>query len=120
MRKTGFSFALLAAASGIAGYYAAAYAAAGPVHIEVVAQKFSFGPKEIHLKKGQTVTVVLKSTDFVHGFAVPDFNVRADGIPGKTTELTFTPNKTGRFAFLCDNFCGEGHDMMSGFVVVTD
>ena len=71
------------------------------------------------LKKGKPVTFALTTSDFVHGFNVPDFNVRADLIPGKTVEVTFTPDRAGRFAFLCDNFCGEGHDRMSGFLVVS-
>jgi cytochrome c oxidase subunit 2 len=120
MSGTVWRFVAVAALAAVTGYYAAAFAAAAPARIEVVASKFDFSAKEIRAKKGQPLTVVLRSTDFVHGFAVPDFNVRTDGIPGKTVELTFIPDKRGRFVFLCDNFCGEGHDRMSGFLVVTD
>ena len=88
--------------------------------IEITARKFAFDPKEIRIKKGSRVTIVLSSPDFVHGFAVPDFNVRADGIPGKTVEITFVADKAGKFTYLCDNFCGEGHDKMSGFFIVTE
>ena len=87
--------------------------------IEVQARKFTFGPNEIRVKKGQRVTIVLTSPDFVHGFAMPDFNVRGDGIPGKTVEITFVADKAGKFIYLCDNFCGEGHDKMTGFLIVT-
>ena len=85
-----------------------------------MAAKFAFGPKEIRVKKGQRITIVLTSPDFVHGFSVPDFNVRADGIPGKTVEVTFVADKAGKFIFLCDNFCGEDHDKMTGFLIVTE
>ena len=107
---------------GIAGYFAAAVAlgAAGAERIALTATKFEFSAKEIRLKKRKPVTFVLTTSDFVHGFNVPDFNVRADFIPGKTIEVTFTPDRAGQFAFLCDNFCGEGHDHMSGFLIVTD
>jgi cytochrome c oxidase subunit II len=88
--------------------------------ITIDARKFEFGPKQIQVKKGQRVTIVLTSPDFVHGFALPDFNVRADGIPGKTVEITFVADKAGKFIYLCDNFCGEDHDRMSGFLVVTE
>ena len=30
------------------------------------------------------------------------------------------PDRAGRFVFLCDNFCGEGHDRMTGFLVVEE
>ena len=53
------------------------------------------------------------------GFNVPDFGVRGDIIPGKTTRLDLTPDKTGTFTFLCDIFCGDGHEGMSGTLVVT-
>lgn len=114
--------AAIAAFFGIAGYFAAAVAngATGAARIALTAKKFEFSAKEIRLKKGKPVTFALTTSDFVHGFNVPDFNVRADLIPGKTVEITFTPDRAGRFAFLCDNFCGEGHDRMSGFLVVTD
>jgi cytochrome c oxidase subunit 2 len=97
---------------------AASNAETPAVRIEVAARKFEFGPKEISVKKGQRVTIVLTSSDFVHGFSIPDFNVRADAIPGKTVEISFVANKVGKFIYLCDNFCGEGHDKMSGFIVV--
>lgn len=115
-------FAAVATVFGAAGYLSAfiANGAAGPVRVKLEARKFDFSATEIRVKKGQPVTLVLSGNDFVHGFSVPDFNVRADIIPGKTVEVTFTPGRTGRFHFLCDNFCGEGHDRMAGFLVVTD
>ncbi len=114
--------AAIAAFSGAAGYFAAACAAGGavPERIALTAMKFEFSVKEIRLKKGKPVTFVLSTPDFVHGFTVPDFNVRKDMIPGKPVEVTFTPDRAGRFVFLCDNFCGEGHDRMTGILVVTE
>ena len=82
--------------------------------------KFSFTPSELRLKTGVAVTLMLSTEDFVHGFSVPDFNTRIDLVPGKTVELTLTPNRAGRFVFLCDNFCGDGHDRMTGTMIVTD
>jgi cytochrome c oxidase subunit 2 len=55
----------------------------------------------------------------VHGFSLPDFGVRRDVAPGAPVEVTITPAKSGRFHYLCDNFCGEGHDRMGGLLVVT-
>ena len=60
------------------------------------------------------------AVDFPHGFGLPDFGLRVDQVPGKVVELAFTPDKAGRFHMLCDNFCGEGHDKMSGWLVVSD
>ncbi len=110
---------LVAAVCGPAGYYAAA-AAESPQRIALTATKFHFSATEIRVKKGRPVTLVLTTPDFVHGFAIPDLNVRVDLIPGKTVEVRFTPDRTGRFVFLCDNFCGEGHEKMTGFLTVTE
>ena len=90
-----------------------------PRVIPVIARKFVFIPSEITLKKGEMVTIELTSPDVVMGFNAPDFKVRADIVPGQVARVTFTPDKTGRFTFLCDIFCGDGHEGMSGTLVVT-
>ena len=70
--------------------------------------------------KGHALTLALTAADFPHGFNLPDFNVRRDLVPGKSLELNFTPDRKGRFTYLCDIFCGDGHDRMSGVMVVAD
>ncbi len=90
------------------------------IRVEMLAGKFAFVPNQFSVKKGQRVTVVLSAIDFMHGFSVPDFEVRGDGIPGKPVEISFVANKAGKFVYLCDNFCGEGHEHMSGFMTVTE
>ena len=72
------------------------------------------------MRRGERVTLLLATLDFAHGFSVPDLNVRVDLVPGKVVELALHPERAGRFGFLCDNFCGEGHDEMSGTIVVTE
>ena len=90
-----------------------------PRRIGIEARKFEYTPDQITVRVGLPVTLVLSTLDFAHGFSLPDFGVRADAVPDKTVELTFTPDKTGRFAWVCDNFCGEGHDEMSGWLSVS-
>lgn len=86
--------------------------------IAIVASRFSFSPMEIHAAQGEEITLVLSATDFVHGFAIPELNARVDAQPGKTVELALPALRKGRYAWLCDNFCGEGHDRMIGTLVV--
>ena len=52
------------------------------------------------------------------GFSVPDFKVRGTIIPGQKTEVAMTPDKIGEFTFLCDVFCGSGHENMEGTIRV--
>jgi cytochrome c oxidase subunit II len=105
--------ALLAASARIA-----VLAQPKPRVIRVVAKKFSYEPGEITLKLNEPVVFQLTSADVVMGFSVPDFGVRATILPGQVTELRMTPDKAGEFTFLCDVFCGSGHENMEGTLKV--
>jgi cytochrome c oxidase subunit 2 len=87
--------------------------------IAVVARKFEFVPSHIRVKKGETVVLELTAPEVMMGFACADLQVRADIPPGRTTRLRITPERTGEFVFLCDVFCGSGHEEMSGTLIVT-
>jgi cytochrome c oxidase subunit II len=89
-------------------------AQARPRIIPITARKFEYEPGELTLKLNEPVLFQLKSADVVMGFSVPDFGVRGTIIPGQVTEVPMTPTKTGEFIFLCDVFCGTGHENMEG------
>lgn len=86
--------------------------------IEVVARKFDFVPRELRVKRGETVVLQFTAPEVPMGFSLPDFAVRADIVPGKVTTLRLTPDKAGSFTFLCDVFCGVGHEDMNGTLIV--
>lgn len=86
--------------------------------IKVNARKFEFQPAVITLKKGVPVILELTSSDVVMGFNVPDMKSRATILPGVVTRLRLVPDKVGVFTFLCDIFCGSGHEDMSGAISV--
>ena len=88
--------------------------------LHITAKKFDFTPDTITLRKGEPVLLVLSSQDRKHGFNLRAFGIRADVNPGESARIRFTPNKTGKFTFSCDVFCGEGHEDMTGTVVVTE
>jgi cytochrome c oxidase subunit 2 len=113
------SFLRLAAGGAVASAAAELAVSANETrYIGIHARKFEFTPSEITVTKGRPVTLALTSADFTHGFNMPDFGVRKDLIPGRTIEVMITPTKEGRYHVLCDNFCGDGHDRMSGILVV--
>ncbi len=105
--------------SGLA-HYVAANALPAEKEIHITAKKFEFTPDTIALKKGEPVVLVLSSQDRKHGFNLREFGIRADINAGGTARIRFTPNKTGKFTFSCDVFCGEGHEDMTGTIVVTE
>ena len=88
--------------------------------IKITAKRFNYTPAEVKLKKGVPVILEFRTLDVMMGFNLPDFNVRTDIVPGKTTRLRLTPDKTGTFTFLCDIFCGTGHEEMNGRLTVVD
>ncbi|MFZ6646981.1 cupredoxin domain-containing protein [Undibacterium sp. TJN25] len=110
--------AAVAAPLAVAGLGRAA-AGPAPKTIRISAKKFQFIPAEVKLKRGEEVILELSTQDVLMGFSLPDFKTRADLVPGKTQTLRITPDKTGEFVFLCDVFCGSGHEDMSGKLIVT-
>ena len=88
------------------------------VTISINAKQWQFDPSVIHATKGQALVIELKSLDRVHGFSIPDLNVRTDVKPGEMTRIRIVPDKAGTFTFHCDVFCGDGHEGMSGQLIV--
>jgi cytochrome c oxidase subunit II len=87
--------------------------------IKVVAKKFEFVPAEIKVRRGETVVLRFTSPDVPMGANFADFKQRVDIMPGKVATLRLTPEQAGSFVFLCDVFCGTGHEEMSGTLVVS-
>jgi len=88
--------------------------------VKIVAKRFAYTPSEIVLKTGVPARLEFTSLDFVHGFKVPDLDIRVDLPPGRVTIVKLTPLKAGTYDFLCDNFCGSGHEEMGGKIIVKD
>ena len=109
-------FTALLAGSAAAG--AVRLAAQSPTEIRISAKKFEFHPNKVAARRGQPVTLVLTSEDRIHGFKMPDFGIRTDIVPGQETRVTLTPDKAGSFTFICDIFCGDGHEDMDGALIV--
>jgi len=112
---------LLRAFAGLAaaGTVGAIGAAEDEREIAIVARRFRYEPAEISVRRGERIVLAFTALDFTHGFSLPDFQLRADLLPGLVTRVRLQPQAEGRFTFLCDNFCGEGHEEMNGVLVVT-
>jgi cytochrome c oxidase subunit II len=91
---------------------AAAPAPAAPRRIEIIAKRFTYEPDAITLKEGETVLLVLKSTDVTHGLRIRELKLDLLVVPGKPAEVLFTPRKAGDFVGHCTVFCGRGHGQM--------
>jgi cytochrome c oxidase subunit 2 len=98
----------------------AAKAAAEPRRIEVTAKRFEYVPAEVTVKKGESVVLVLKTADVAHGIKFAELNLQTDIGKNGTSELPFTPEKTGTFVGHCSHFCGAGHGTMTLTLHVTE
>jgi cytochrome c oxidase subunit 2 len=74
----------------------------------------------LHLPVNQSVKALLRSTDVLHDFAVPQFRVKMDLVPGLVTYQWFTPTVPGTYEILCEELCGTGHFAMRGKIVVDE
>ena len=86
--------------------------------VQVTARKFEFVPSEIRLKAGVPAVIELTTLDRRHGFAVPDLGIDEEIAPGRPTLVRLTPERPGEYPFHCSVFCGDGHEGMSGRIVV--
>jgi len=64
--------------------------------------------------------MLLRAKDVNHQFAVPQFRVKMDMVPGMVTYFWFTPTRVGEFDVLCEQLCGVAHFAMRGRVVVDE
>ncbi len=108
-----------ATVAAAAAWVGRAAAQGGPRVVEITARRFRYEPAEVPLKAGERVVIAVRSLDFVHGLNIPDLGMRFDLPPGRVTRFEIQPMQAGVIDFLCDNFCGDHHEEMSGRFVVT-
>lgn len=112
------------------------YLPAGGVDVRVTAKQFNWditypGPdgqfetgddltleNELHVPVGQNVHVILRSSDVIHSFFLPNVRLKQDMLPGRTVTAWFNATKPGRYELGCAELCGFGHYTMRGFLTV--
>lgn len=85
----------------------------------ILARIWQFGPKEISVPAGSTVTFYVTSADVQHGFRIMDTNLNMQVLPGYVSKLTVKFDKPGTYLYICTEYCGAGHAAMFGKIVVT-
>jgi cytochrome c oxidase subunit 2 len=109
---------LLALAAPAAFLAQAAPRAQEAREVRVVARRFVFEPSTIDAMIGVPLVLRFTSPEVTMGFSLPDFKTRADLVAGRETVVRVTPDKAGSFTFVCDIFCGNGHEDMQGVLNV--
>lgn len=72
----------------------------------------------LKLKAGQTYRLHLSSLDLQHGFSLKPMNMNFQVLPGYDYVLTITPTEKGTYEIICNEFCGIGHHLMTGRMIV--
>ena len=90
--------------------------------IRVTAERFTFTPSHIKVKRGTAVEFRLRSEDTNHGFRIVGSDAHVI-IPkrgrGEAT-LVFLAETPGRYTFECSKMCGAGHGFMRGLITVEE
>ena len=84
----------------------------------VIGRAWSFQPAEIHVPADADITFTATTTDVIHGFNVEGTRVNMMLVPGQISRLSYRFSEPGEYLLICHEFCGLGHHMMYGKVVV--
>lgn len=72
---------------------------------------------ELHLPVGREVLLNISANDVLHAFWVPEYRLKQDAVPGRQTELRFTPSVVGEYPVICAELCGPYHGAMKTKVI---
>lgn len=88
--------------------------------------KYLFNGKEIELANeiwlpvNEPVQFLLSTEDVIHSFWIPSLGGKMDMLPGRVTQLSYTPTKTGEYFGVCAEYCGASHALMRMKVKVVE
>ncbi len=85
--------------------------------VYLVARLWNFWPI-IEFEKGKTYRLHLTSLDFNHGFSLQPANINIQIVPGYEHVVTVTPNQSGTYSVVCNEYCGINHHAMVGRIYV--
>ena len=93
--------------------------ATAPREIAIVAKRFAFEPARVEVAEGERIRLVVSSGDGVHGVEIKKFRVHKK-VPrgGDRVTIDFVASAPGEFPILCSEYCGKGHEDMTGTLVV--
>ncbi len=74
----------------------------------------------LELEKDKSYRLHLSSLDWNHGFSVQPVNINLQVVPGYEMVINITPDKSGDYAIVCNEYCGIGHHTMLGKIIVKE
>ena len=61
---------------------------------------------------GETIRATTTARDVIHSWAMPNFAIKVDAVPGRINETWFKADKEGVFYGQCSEICGVKHSFM--------
>lgn len=92
--------------------------APGAYTLAIIAQTWQWTPNTIRIPLGATVQFDVTSRDVTHGLLVDGTDVNLTVIPGRISQTTYRFLRPGVYRFLCQEYCGLGHQTMGGQITV--
>lgn len=72
----------------------------------------------LELEKGKSYKLHLTSMDYNHGLSIQPTNINIQVVPGYEHVIKVTPNESGTFSLVCNEYCGINHHTMVGRMYV--
>ncbi len=92
----------------------------GTIEVQMVAVMFAFAPNEVRVPAGRPIRFRLTSADVTHGFLISGTNANTMLVPGYISQFTTVFTRPGDYLLVCHEFCGNGHHVMSGRIIVEE
>ena len=86
--------------------------------VDLLAAIWNWNPREIRVPAGAKVTFVAASRDVTHSMMIEGTTVNMMILPGQVARATYTFERPGEYLLLCNEYCGSGHHLMAGKVIV--
>jgi len=97
------------------------------IDIKVAARQFSWefvlpngtvSYNTLTIKAGQLYRLSLTSADVFHSFYIPELGIKYAAVPGFTYIIWLKVDRPGVYHIYCAEYCGVGHYLMIGKLVV--
>lgn len=91
-----------------------------PTDVYLLAQKWSFEPAVLRLAVNQLYRLRMMAVDAAHGASIQlGSGAHIIRLPkGALVEREFTFTRPGEYLLYCTMYCGEGHQYMSGKIII--
>ncbi len=86
--------------------------AGGPKKGEIISDYLLKVDQPLVVPVNQKIRIITTANDVIHAFAVPQFGIKQDAIPGFVRDTWFRAEKTGDFYGQCQELCGKEHAYM--------